>query len=171
MTPNNLQDLYLYQLRDLYDAETQLLDDFPDLVEEATSLELQRAFRAHLEEKRQQKKRLEEIFQRMEESPDGLSSKGMKGLIKEAKDLVDETSNMFSEDAPPEIVDAGLISATQRVVHYEIASYGTVATYASMLGRADDQNVLKRSLDEVKILDETLTRIATQSVNPVAGRA
>ena len=142
MTPKNLQDLYVHQLRDLYSAESQFVEALPTMAEEATSPELERAFGTHLEETRRQKERLEQIFDRLEASPGGQTCQAMKGLIKEAKDLISDASSFFGSDAPAAVLDAGLIAQAQRVEHYEISAYGTVATYAETLGRREDHRLL-----------------------------
>ena len=171
MTPKNLQDLYVHELRDLYSAESQLVDALPTMAEKASSPELQQAFRTHLEETKRQKERLERIFERMDERPSGQTCQGMKGLVKEAKDLISDADSFFGSDAPPEVLDAGLITAAQRVEHYEIAGYGAVATYAEMLGRQEDHDLLGQTLEEEKTTDEKLKRLAKESINLEAARA
>ena len=171
MTPKNLQDLYVHELRDLYSAESQLVDALPTMAEEASNPELQQAFRTHLEETRRQKERLERIFERMDENPGGQTCQGMKGLIKEAKDLISDADSFFGSDAPPKVLDAGLITAAQRVEHYEIAGYGAVTTYAEMLGRQEDHDLLGQTLEEEKTTDEKLKRLAKESINLEAARA
>ena len=165
MTPQNLQDLYLHQLRDLYSAETQLIDALPKMAEKASDPELRRAFNAHLEETKRQKERLELIFERLGQSPSGQTCQGMKGLIKEANELISEASSLFGSDSPSEVLDAGLITAAQRVEHYEIAGYGSVATFAEMLGLQTDHDLLGQTLSEEKKADEMLTRIAERGIN------
>lgn len=165
MTPRNLHDLYVHQLRDLYSAESQLIDALPRLTEKTSNPELQRAFRTHLEDTKRQRERLDRIFDRLDVSPGGQTCQGMKGLVKEANDLISDSTRFFGEDAPPEVLDAGLIPAAQRVEHYEIAGYGTVATYAEMLGRQEDHTLLTQTLEEEKRTDETLTQLAKRSVN------
>lgn len=171
MTPQNLQDLYIHQLRDLYSAETQLIDALPKMAEKASSPDLQQAFRTHLAETKQQKERLEKIFESMDEKPSGQTCQGMKGLIKEANELISEASSLFGSDSPSEVLDAGLITAAQRVEHYEIAGYGTVATYAGMLGRQKDHDLLGQTLEEEKKTDQLLTRLAEQGINIEAASA
>lgn len=171
MTPQNLRDLYKHQLRDLYSAESQLIEALPEMVDEATSPALKQAFRTHLEETMRQKERLDQIFSRLDENPGSQTCQGMKGLIKEAKHLISDATNFFGSDAPPEVLDAGLIMSAQRVEHYEIAGYGTVLTYAELLGRSEDQDLLRLTLEEEKEADETLTRIARDGVNLAAARA
>lgn len=161
MTVESLKDLYIEQLRDLYNAESQLADALPNMVDMASSDELVQAFEDHLEETREQKKRLERIFRNLGEDPTGEKCEAMEGLIHEAKEIARE-----SRDA--DALDAALIAQAQRIEHYEIAGYGTVRTYARQLDRDDDINVLKETLDEEKTADKKLTKIAEQIVNPKA---
>lgn len=171
MTPHNLHDLYLHQLRDLYSAESQLINALPTMSDEASNPDLKEAFRHHLDETLRQKERLEQIFESLSERPSGQTCQAMKGLISEAKDLISDASSFFGSDAPPEVLDAGLITAAQRVEHYEIAGYGTVATYAEMLGRQEDKTLLGQTLEEEKAADDTLTRLAEHGINLQAAQA
>lgn len=171
MTPKNLEDLYLHELRDLYSAEKQLLDALPEMAEKASNAELRRAFHAHFKETEQQKERLRQIFDRMDKSPTGHTCKAMRGLIKEANSFMSDASSLLGNDAPDEVLDAGLIAQAQRVEHYEIAAYGTAVTYAEMLGRTDDHRLLKQTLDEERSTDEKLNRLAKGVVNPAAASA
>ena len=168
MTPDNLKDLYIQQLRDLYSAENQLLDALPKMEKKATNEELKEAFRTHLEQTRTQKQRLEQIFEKMNMSPSGETCKAMKGLIDEAEHFIKESKSLLGKDAPPEVLDAGLIAQAQRVEHYEISAYGTVASYAETLGRGDDHRLLGKTLDEEKHTDGLLNRLAKGLVNPAA---
>lgn len=152
-----LQDLYLEELRDLYDAEKKLLKILPKLAKAVSAPDLQEAFQTHLAQTREQVKRLEKIFLRLGETPEGKKCKAMAGLINEAKDFL-------SEDAEPEIVDAGLITAAQKIEHYEIASYGSVATFARLLGFEEDAGLLHKTLGEEKETDEKFTLLA-KSIN------
>lgn len=165
MTPRSLQDLYVHQLRDLYSAERQLVDALADFVDKAHHEELKVALRRNLVETERQRDRLEQIFESFEESPTGETCQAMKGLIREAKHFFSEVENIFSEDAPPAVIDAGLIASVQRIEHYEIAGYGTVAHYAEMLGRDGDARLLRATLDEEKQADDELNRIAMATVN------
>ena len=168
MTPKNLNDLYVQQLRDLYSAESQLIDALPTMAKKATSSELEQAFERHLNQTRRHKERIEELFEKMDMSPSGQTCQAMKGLIKEAKDLISDASSLFGSDAPPEVLDTGLIAQAQRVEHYEISAYGTVATYAEMLGRTADHDLLGQTLAEEKETDEELNQIAERLTNPAA---
>jgi ferritin-like metal-binding protein YciE len=168
MTPKNLEDLYIHELRDLYSAENQLIDALPTLAEKATNRELEQAFRMHLEETRRQKERLERLFEQRGMSPAGHTCHAMKGLIKEAKELISDASSFLGTSAPPEVLDAGLIAQAQRVEHYEIAGYGTAATYAEMLGFTEDHRLLSQTLEEEKNTDSKLNVLAKSMINPAA---
>jgi len=153
MDLNSLKDLFIDELRDLYDAEDQITEALPKLIAKAKNPELKSALEEHLEVTRGQVKRLEQIFNRLGEKPTGESCKGMKGLIKEGDD-------MSSRDGDGSVIDAAIISSAQRVEHYEIAGYGTVRTYAELLGEQEFANLLQQTLDEEKEADQKLNEIA-----------
>lgn len=155
MKTESLHELYIEQLRDLYDAETQLVRALPKLAEAANSEELRSGFEKHLEQTKGHVQRLEEIFQALGEKPTGEKCKGMEGLIKEGSELA-------KEDMDEDVKDAGLIASAQRVEHYEIAGYGTVRTYANLLGFADAEALLEQTLDEEKETDRKLTELAEE---------
>lgn len=161
MTLNNLEDLFVEQLRDLYSAETQILDALPEMVDASTSDELRKAFESHLKETRNQKQRLEKIFESLGEDPEGETCKGMKGLLEEG-------SEMLEKDGDASVIDAGIIAAAQRVEHYEISGYGTARTYAERLGHDDAVELIDETLDEESAANEKLTKIAESTVNPKA---
>jgi ferritin-like metal-binding protein YciE len=158
MKLNTLQDLYLEELRDLYDAENQLVKALPQMAKAAGSEELRNAFEEHLEQTKEQIERLDQIFENYGASPKGKKCKGMAGLIEEARELI-------KEDADEDVRDAGLIAAAQRVEHYEIAVYGCVCTYAKLLGSEEEAELLEQTLDEEKETDQTLTEIAESTIN------
>jgi ferritin-like metal-binding protein YciE len=177
MNLNNLRDLYIEQLQDLYSAEEQLTSALPKMVEAAAHPELKTAFRKHLDETKQHRDRLqqvmadlsgtpsgtegsmmESIYKALGRSPSGEKCEAMAGLIREGEQIV-------KANADQDVRDAGLIAAAQRVEHYEIAGYGTVCTYAKLLGRTNDKAILGRTLDEEKTTDEKLTDLATRVVN------
>lgn len=160
----NLQDLYLEQLRDLYDAEDQIIDALPEMIEGVSSEKLRTAFEEHLEETRDQSERLERIFQRHGEDPSGETCEGMRGLLEEGSEMVEM-------DGDSDAVDAGIIAAAQRVEHYEIGGYGTARQYAQQLGEGDDVGLLDETLSEEKSADEELTEIATETINRQAKAA
>jgi ferritin-like metal-binding protein YciE len=158
MKLNTLRDLYVEQLRDLYDAEKQLTKALPKMAKAATSPKLKEAFETHLRETEGHVKRLEQVFTALDMAARGKKCKAMQGLIEEG-------SEMMEENAEPEVMDAGLIAAAQRVEHYEMAGYGTVRTYAQTLGEKQAVTLLQQTLDEEKHADELLTQIAENAIN------
>ena len=154
MKLENLQQLFVKELRDLYDAETQITDALPKLIDAAHHSELKNALQQHLSVTQQQIARLERIFEMLNEKSSGESCKGMKGLLKEGDSIV-------STGGDPSTIDAGIISAAQRVEHYEMAGYGTVRTYAELLGQDEMARLLQQTLDEEAEADNTLTQIAS----------
>lgn len=163
MKMETLKELYVEELQDLYSAETQITKALPKMVKAATSPALKDAFESHLEETKEQIIRLEEIFESLGKSPKGKTCEGMKGLLKEGDELM-------KEDADPEVMDAGLISAAQRVEHYEMAGYGTVRTYAELLGEEDAVALLEATLKEEKAADSKLSKVANK-INVQANKA
>src|ERR1700722_4757930 len=155
METNRLKHLYVEELKDLYSAESQLVKALPKMAKAATSEELQTGFTEHLEQTRGHVERLEEIFKALGESPKGKHCKGMEGLIKEGAEMIEE-------DPAAEELDAGLISAAQRVEHYEIACDGCVSAYAKLLGETEADEILRTTLDEEKATDEKLTELSGQ---------
>jgi len=154
MELNNLNDLFLEQLQDLYSAETQLVEALPKLASASSNEELRDAFEQHLAETREHVKRLTQIFEQLGETPGTEVCKGMQGLIKEG----DEVLKLKGQ---PAVIDAALIAAAQRVEHYEIAAYGTVKTLADQLDQDDAKSLLDDTLDEEGKADKLLTKIAT----------
>jgi ferritin-like metal-binding protein YciE len=153
MEMNRLKHLYIEELRDLYSAETQLVKALPKMANAASSKDLRAGFEEHLGQTKEHVARLEEILKALGESAKGKKCKGMEGLIKEG-------SEMIEEDPVPEELDAGLISAAQRVEHYEIAGYGCVSTYAKLLGEDEAASLLKLTLEEEQETDKKLTQLA-----------
>jgi ferritin-like metal-binding protein YciE len=149
----NLNDLFVHELRDLYDAEQQLTKALPLLASAATSDQLLQAFEEHLEETKEQARRLEKIFQGLGESAEGKPCKAMAGLVAEARETLDV-------DADPDVLDAALIVAAQKVEHYEIAGYGSVRTFARVLNYSDAARLLETTLKEESRTDERLTQLA-----------
>jgi len=164
MKLESLNDLYLEQLRDLYSAETQILDALPKMAEAATAPDLKQGFNDHLRQTEEHVRRLERIFTDLQEKAKGETCEAMKGLLKEG-------STMVKAKGEPTVVDAGLIAAAQRVEHYEIAAYGTVRTYAESLGKREHVTLLEKTLQEEKQTDEKLTRLAESHINQEAGVA
>jgi ferritin-like metal-binding protein YciE len=163
-TFENLRDLYLNELRDLYSAETQLTQALPKMADAAAASDLRDAFQKHHEQTRGHVARLEEIFDRLGEKPTGETCKAMKGLIEEGESYI-------KAGGSEEVRDAGLIGAAQRVEHYEIAAYGTTRTLAERLGAMDDVDLLQQTLDEEKETNQLLTDIAEGQVNAEAEHA
>jgi ferritin-like metal-binding protein YciE len=164
MKLKSLRDLYITELKDLYDAENRITKALPELAEAASAQDLRSAFELHLEQTRRHTERLEQIFRKLDESPKGQKCKGVIGIIDEGEDLMDE-------DAPPAVRDAALIAAAQRVEHYEIAVYGTCRTYAQRLGYADHAQLLNETLQEEGEADKKLTSLAESFINEDAKSA
>jgi len=154
MQHNALKELYLDELRDIYDAENQLTKALPKMAKASTSAELRGGFESHLEQTRGHVQRLEEIFTALDEKPTGKKCKGMQGLIAEGKEMMED------RDLQGDARDAGLISAAQRVEHYEIAAYGCVRNYAGILGETKAESLLQQTLDEERQTDQKLTELA-----------
>ena len=155
---NNLQELLIEEMRDIYNAEQQLLKALPKMAKLARSERLKEVFERHLEETEQQVERLERAFEVLGEPAKGRKCQAMEGLIEEAKQQMDE----HKESA---ILDAALICAAQKVEHYEIATYGTLCTWCDLLGLDEASDLLKENLDEEKTADETLTEVAESDIN------
>ena len=158
MKMTSLQDLFVEELRDVYNAEKQILKALPKMARTAESTDLKEAFESHLEETQHQVERLEQVFEQMGARARGKTCAAMEGMIEEGKDLM-------SEDAEAEVMDAGLIGAAQKVEHYEIATYGTLVTWARQLGHSKAARLLEETLNEEKAADQKLTRIAEAWVN------
>jgi ferritin-like metal-binding protein YciE len=148
-----MQDLFVQELKDLYNAENQLVKALPKMAKAAADPELQRAFQDHLKETMTQVNRLETIFAKMDISPKGKKCKAMEGLILEGKEVMEE----YEDDT---VRDAALIAAAQRVEHYEIAGYGCARTFAKLLGHDAAADLLQETLDEEGNADKLLTSIA-----------
>jgi len=153
MKLESLYDLYLSELRDLYSAEDQIIKALPKVIEKVQSPELRNALASHLEETRGHVARLEQVFQMHGEEAKKQKCKGMEGVL-------DEGGEMIGKDATPAVRDAAIISACQRVEHYEMAAYGTVRTFAEQMGQERAAKLLQETLDEETAADEKLTNIA-----------
>lgn len=165
MKESALKELYLRELRDAYDAEKQITKALPKMAKAASSTQLRQGFEEHLEQTKNHLSRLEQIFEALAESPKGETCDGMEGLIEEGSDIMDE-------DMDAEARDAGLISAAQRVEHYEMAVYGTLRTYANILGEKKAASLLQETLDEEKETDQKLTHLAEKiNIRAAAARA
>jgi len=163
MKPNTLQKLYTDELRDLYNAESQLLKALPKMAKAASSEELKEAFEQHLEQTKGHVKRLEQVFEELDEKPKGKTCRAMKGLIQEGSEILEE-------DGETSVRDAGIIVAAQKVEHYEIAGYGSVRTFAHLLGQNKAAELLQATLDEESETNEVLNRLAESVINPEAVR-
>lgn len=158
MELNTLHELYVDELKDLYSAENQILKAMPRMIKAATHTKLKQGFTKHERQTQEHVKRLEKICQSLGEKPTGKKCVGMEGVLKEGSELINEKPDN-------EVLDAGLISAAQRVEHYEMAGYGTVRTWARLLGHEDHVGLLQQTLDEERDTDEALSELAESSIN------
>ena len=158
MELRTLEDLFVQQLKDLYNAEQQITRALPKMVDKAASTKLKQVFSDHLQETQVQIQRLDQVFQILGVAPAGEKCKAMEGILREGEDLM-------AQNADETVMDAGLIAAAQRVEHYEIAGYGTACTYAKMLNHRDVMALLQETLDEEKKADGKLTFIAESFIN------
>jgi ferritin-like metal-binding protein YciE len=157
VTKTTLKELYIDELKDIFSAESQLTKALPKMAKAATSEELREGFENHLEQTKGHVERLEQIFEMLREKPTGKKCMGMEGLIKEG-------AGVIGEDFEDSVMDAALISAAQRVEHYEIAAYGTVCAYADLLGEDEQASILRETLEAEKETDQKLTELA-QDIN------
>jgi ferritin-like metal-binding protein YciE len=157
----SLEELLIQEMQDLYDAEHQLTKALPKMAKAATSRQLSTAFKDHLTQTEGHITRLEQAFAAMGQDPKRKPCKAMKGLIAEGEETMEE-------EMDKDVMDAALIGSAQRVEHYEIAAYGTICTFAHMVGKHDVEDLLRQTLDEEKRADEKLTEIAVSSVNEKA---
>jgi len=160
MPTNSFRELYIDELRDLYNAETQLTKALPKMAKASTNDRLRQAFEEHLRQTSEHVSRLEQIFEQLQEKPTGKKCAGMEGLVKEG-------SETMKEDFEGEVMDSAIIGAAQRVEHYEIAAYGTVREFAEILGENEHVSLLEQTLEEEKQTDQKLTDLA-QEINPQA---
>jgi len=156
-----MDELFLDELRDLYDAEKQLTKALPKMVEWSTAEELREAFQSHLEETQGQVERLEQIFESLDEKGTGKKCAAMAGLVKEAEELASEVDESS-------VLDAGLIAAAQKVEHYEMSGYGSARTHAQLLGHTEAVSLLEQTLKEEKAADRKLNDIAASMINEEA---
>jgi ferritin-like metal-binding protein YciE len=162
MPTKDLKELYIDELKDLYNAENQLVKALPKMAKAASAPRLRQGFEDHLAQTKGHVERLEEIFKLIRESPKGKKCKAMEGLIEEGSEITEE-------DFEGAVLDAGLIGAAQRVEHYEMAAYGTVVAFAKVLGESKHASLLEQTLAEEKAADEKLTRLS-EEINPQAHR-
>jgi ferritin-like metal-binding protein YciE len=155
MAEKTLKSVFVDELRDLYNAEQQLVKALPKMAKTATSAELRKGFEQHLEQTKEHATRIENIFGGLGEPVKGKKCKGMEGIVAEG-------SEVMSEDYEGAVMDAALISAAQRVEHYEIAAYGAVHAYAELMGETNAASLLERTLEEEKETDQKLTDLSKQ---------
>lgn len=163
MAPHTLKDLYIEELRDLYSAERQILKALPKVIKATEHDELKEALESHRKQTEGHVTRLEEIFEDLGKSAKGKTCHGMEGVLSEGAELIEE-------EPDAEVLDAGIISACQRVEHYEIAAYGSVRTWAERLGMDKHAALLAQTLDEEKAADEKLTELAAMGINDDAAQ-
>jgi ferritin-like metal-binding protein YciE len=159
----SLEDLYVEELKDLYDAEHRIIDALPKMEQAAESPDLKSAFQKHLQQTRHQVQRLEQVFQQLGCQPERKTCKGIHGIISEGEELI-------TKGGDPEVLDAGLIGGAQKVEHYEIAGYGTVRTWAEQMGMNQAVQLLQQTLDEEGQTDKLLTQLAERHINRDAQR-
>lgn len=155
---HDLRELFEEQLKDIYWAEKALTRALPRMAKNATSEELADAIKSHLEETKGQVQRLEQVFELLGKKAQAKKCDAMEGLIKEGEGIIEETK-------PGPVRDAGIIAASQKVEHYEIASYGTLASFATLLGEDEAAALLEETLEEEKACDSKLTEVAESAVN------
>lgn len=160
MSLQRLEDLFVHELKDLYDAEHQIVEALPELKKAAASNDLRSAFAEHLEQSKTHIQRLKQVFDHLKQKPARETCAGMKGLVKEGQ-------KVLQEEMSAGVRDAALIGAAQRVEHYEMAGYGTLRTYAHTLGYHEIAELLQQTLDEEEMTDKRLTQLANK-LNPVA---
>jgi ferritin-like metal-binding protein YciE len=158
MNLDSLTKLYAHELKDLYSAEKQLVEALPKMIAAASNKDLKKALKNHLAATRRQVQRLDKVFARTEYSPRGHKCAGMEGLIKEG-------ASLLKEDSEPDVLDAAIIAAAQRVEHYEMAGYGVARTYAEKLGDYKAADLLQESLEEEAQADRLLSRLAERTIN------
>jgi ferritin-like metal-binding protein YciE len=165
MKPDTFEGLYVEQLRDLYDAEQQILKALPKMIEAATSGDLKEALTEHFDVTKAQATRLETIFTGLGEKPKGEKCQGIEGVIEEGSDLIGSIKDT-------DVRDAAIIASAQRVEHYEMAGYGTARTFATLLEDDEASQLLQQTLEEEKEADQKLTELAGEiNVNAVAGKS
>jgi ferritin-like metal-binding protein YciE len=161
MASANLHELFVDEIRDLYNAEKQLIKALPKMAKNASADDLRMAIEAHLEETRGQVERLERVFELIDEKPRGKHCAGIAGIIEEASDLIEQEE----EGA---VLDAGLVAGAQRAEHYEMAAYGSVIAWANVMGHTDVAELLEETLEEEKAADAKLSKLAIHGINEAA---
>ena len=158
MNIDSFKKLYVHELKDLYNAENQLLKALPKMAQRASSDSLKHAFQEHLEETKGHVNRLQKIFDGLDYAPSGETCAAMEGLIKEGEEVMESVDD-------DELLDAALIAAAQRIEHYEMAGYGTARAYAEQLGEKEAARILQETLDEEGAANKKLNKLATSRIN------
>jgi ferritin-like metal-binding protein YciE len=153
-----MDDLFVHTLQDIYYAENQIVKSLPKMIEKTTDPQLKNAFQTHLAETQTHVKRVEEVFRMHDHEPKGASCPAIDGIIKEANEIISEVEDK-------EVCDAAMLAAAQAVEHYEITRYGTLIAWAKQLGRNDCANVLHKNLEEEKVTDDKLSKLAQANIN------
>lgn len=161
MKLDSLKSLYVHELNDLYDAESQLIKVLPKMAKAASSKDLRQAFEEHLHQTKEHVERLERVFTFLKAKPKATNCKAMKGILEEGDDMI-------KAEGDPAVKDAGLIAAAQRVEHYEMAGYGCARAYAESLGEEKSAELLQKTLDEERETDENLTELAERLIQGVS---
>lgn len=163
MELEELHDLFLDELKDIYHAEKQITKALPKMIKKATAPELKDSFTMHLGQTNEQITRLEKVFELLEEKVKAKPCKAMEGIIAEGKE-------MMEEDASPEVMDAALIGSAQRIEHYEIAGYGTLRTWSKLMGHKEVTDLLQTTLNEEGETDKKLSKLASTLINVKANK-
>ena len=164
MDMQSLQDLYIDELKDVLNAEGQIIKALKTMSKKATNPQLKKAFETHRVESEEHVNRLKQIFEGLGKKASGKKCKGTEGIIEEGKDFMEEAES-------DELLDAGMIASAQRIEHYEMAAYGTLRTYARLLGDTKAEKLLQKTLDEEKLTDEKLSKLAESGINIEAAEA
>src|SRR3569623_162368 len=159
MAMSTLEDLFIHELKDIYNAKKQILKALPKMAKAASSRKLRDGFQKHLKQTEGHVKRLEQVFEGLGKTPRGTKCLAMEGIIEEGKEVMKED---FEDES---VMDAALIAAAQRVEHYEIAAYGTVRSMAALLGHNEAEELLQQTLDEEKETDQKLSELAESEIN------
>ena len=163
MELDTLKDLYIYELKDLFSAEQQLVKALPKMAKAAANKELAAGFQQHLEQTKEHAQRLQQILSSHRQSTRGAKCKGIEGIVAEGAEMIEE-------EADDDVKDAGLIAAAQRVEHYEMAGYGTARTYAELLGDQEGKELLQTTLEEERQTDQKLSKLAKSAINVAAAK-
>jgi ferritin-like metal-binding protein YciE len=163
MELDSLKDLYIHELKDLFNAEQQLVKALPKMAKAASHKELATGFQQHLEQTKEHAQRLQQILTSHKQTTRGLKCKGMEGIVAEGAEMIEE-------EADEEVKDAALIAAAQRVEHYEMAGYGTARTYAELLGDQEGAILLQTTFEEERQTDQKLSKLAKSAINVAAAK-